>query len=46
VIAWKERGGGGRLMGFSPMAALGGGAMKMATRQCSTKATDGAPIWR
>jgi hypothetical protein len=42
VTAWRER----RSSGFSPIAPLGGGAMKIVTQRRSTKAADGSPMGR
>jgi hypothetical protein len=42
----SERGRERRSSGLSPMAPLGDGVAEMATRRCSTEATDGSPMWR
>jgi hypothetical protein len=44
VTTWRER--ERRSSGFSPIAPLGGGAVKIVTQRCSTKATDGSPMGR
>jgi hypothetical protein len=46
VIAQKERERERRLSRFSPMTSLGAEAAEMVTRQCSTKASSGAPMRR
>jgi hypothetical protein len=42
VIAWREGGSSG----FLPIAPLGGEAVEMVTRRCSTKVVGGAPMGR
>jgi hypothetical protein len=44
VIAQRER--ERRLLEFSPMTPLAGGAMEMATRWCSIEEAGGAPMGR
>jgi hypothetical protein len=46
VIDQRERERERRSSGFSPMASLGGGAIKMVTRQRSIEAVGGAPMGR